>query len=390
MNIELVIHTDDEQVCELCTDYWRLADKKMFTCKLSELSEKHNLPAADIRRLVNRNSTAFSCKLSCIKCGVPYSFKSRTDYLDSWRTHAITHWICDTCDEVQKKEKAVLREKKKHLKYDILCEFYQGECADGLTIAEISFSDAVYLLSVIRTGASEDLSHIVPHEYYEIPLSPSKDFDREILLQLYHDYALSIHPHSNQETITIVNKDPTSFRFDPLGVHWLLPISDEQRPEHIVKELERLLPSKEWPATRASEVNALRTRIALEESLQYLRYVLSEHGFNFTIGEKTIQVVKSLLNEFSVAQIYNFCWRAAKDAASFYMRKYVSKQHAANTVTGSIKRMSEKSLAEGWEVKSFRRNFDLPQCMVSQVLYNTTLKIGDSGFNRPVPKGKKK
>jgi hypothetical protein len=48
--------------------------------------------------------------------------------------------------------------------------------------------------------------------------------------------------------------------------------------------------------------------------------------------------------------------------------------------------MAERALAEEWEVKPYGRNFNVPQCMVSQVLYNTTLRIGEAGFDQPVPK----
>ena len=348
MSLVLEIHTKDEQVRELCIDYWRLTDNKTFTCKLSELSKRHNLSAAAIRKLVNSNCTAFSEKFSCINCGASRPFKSRTDYTENSRYYSWDSWVCDTCFTVQKEENARLQEQQE--------------------------------------GASEDLSYIAPHKYYETPLSPCQDFDLEILMQLYRAGTLCIHPDSGREAIELVEEDPSSFHFYPLCVHWLLPLSEEENAAHIVEELERVLPSKEWPAAWSSEVNALRTRMALEESLQYLRFVLSEHRFDFTVGEKTIQVVKSLLNEFSVAQIYNFSWRAAKDAAAFYMRKHVSKQHAANTVPGSIQRLSERALAEGWEMKPYGRNFNVPQCMVSQVLYNTTLRIGDAGFDCPVPK----
>jgi hypothetical protein len=83
-----------------------------------------------------------------------------------------------------------------------------------------------------------------------------------------------------------------------------------------------------------------------------------------------------------VAQICNFIWRAAKDAAAFYVREAVSKQHAANTVIGAIQRYGERAKAEGWDIKPYRRNFDCPQSMVSEVLFNAVLRIGDDGFNR--------
>jgi len=385
MKLELEIHTDDERTRELCSRYWQLADGKTFAFKLSELSREYKLTAAAIRKLVNDSSTAFSAKFSCVQCGAPRPFKSRTDYTENSRYYSWHSWVCDTCVEIEREEQARLREQEEQRRYDLVNDEYQSKRGEGLTVTELSFADAIYLLSVIRTGGSEDLTYIVPHEYYEIPLSPCHDYDLEILRQLYYSGALCIHPQSRKDTIEFVDDSPSSFRFYPLRVHWVLPLPDEQKPAQIVQELETVLSSKEWPDAWAAEVNDLRTRVALEESLQYLRYVMGEHGFDFTAGEKTRHVVRSLLNTFSVAQIYNFSWRAAKDAAAFYMRKDVSKQHAANTVPGSIQRMSERAIAEGWEVKPYGRNFKVPQSMVSQVLYNTTLRIGDAGFDQPVP-----
>jgi len=277
-------------------------------------------------------------------------------------------------------------QKAQREKYDLISKDYLSHCKDGLDVTEMSFSQAVYLLSVIRSGASEDLEYIVPRKYYESPLSPCESYDEEILMQLYRAELLFVHPGSKNDNVIVIKGDPPSFEFYPLGVHWLIHQVDLKKPEKTIEELEKILSAKKWPAPWSSEVNALRTRIALEESLQYLRYVMSEHGFNFTVGEKTTQIVKSLLNDLSVSQTYNFCWRAAKDAAAFYLRSRVPRQQAANIVPGSIQRMFERAAVEGWDVRPFQRNFNVLQCMVSQVLYNTTLKIGDEGFNRPVPR----
>lgn len=385
MKLELKLHTDDEASRELCIRYWQLAEGKTFAFKLSELSQESHLSSAAIRKLVNDSSTAFCSKLSCAQCGAPRPFTSRTDYTQHSYSYAWHSWVCETCLEIEREEQVRVREEDEQRRYDLVNDEYLGKCEEGLTITDLSFSDAVYLLSVIRTGGSEDLTFIAPREYYEIPLSPCQDYDHEILLQLYHSDALCIHPQSREDAIELVDDDPSSFRFYSLRVHWLIPLSNAQKPAQIVQDLETILSSKEWPPAWTSEVNGLRARVALEESLQYLRHVMGEHGFDFTPGEKTRHVVSSLLSRFSVAQIYNFSWRAAKDAAAFYMRKDISKKHAANTVPGAIQRMSEKAIAEGWDIKLYGRNFKVPQSMVSQVLYNTTLQIGDAGFNQPVP-----
>ncbi len=59
--------------------------------------------------------------------------------------------------------------------------------------------------------------------------------------------------------------------------------------------------------------------------------------------------------------------------------------HAANTVPGSIQRMTEKAIAEGWDVKPFRRDFRAPQSVLSQVLFTKVLKLPDGGFSTVPP-----
>ena len=65
-------------------------------------------------------------------------------------------------------------------------------------------------------------------------------------------------------------------------------------------------------------------------------------------------ILKSVLNDFSIGQAYNFIWRAARDAAAFYVREGTSKTHAANIVPGAIQRMGERALSEGWDFLSER------------------------------------
>jgi hypothetical protein len=151
----------------------------------------------------------------------------------------------------------------------------------------------------------------------------------------------------------------------------------------MVDELETIFRTMEWPENWLNHQVALWRKIALEECLQYLDIALTEHGFSFNPGEKTYQVFKNLLEDHSVAQAYNLIWRAVKDAAAFYMRERVSKNHAANTVVGSIQRQLDPARAEEWEIRHFRRDRRCPQSAISQVFFDIVLQIGEEGFNRP-------
>jgi hypothetical protein len=191
-----------------------------------------------------------------------------------------------------------------------------------------------------------------------------------------------VHPNSDIYAFNFEGEECKSFNLDK--VFWVLPRGGNGvSAQQFIADTEDLLKTEEWPAGWCEEAYILWKRIALEECLQYLEMVLEEHKLPFNPGEKTNLMFSHVLEKYSVAQAYNFIWRAAKDAAAFYQRGGVNKQHAANTVVGAIQRQAERALSEGWEVKAYHRDFRCPQSMISQVLFNTSLQIGDIGFTQP-------
>jgi hypothetical protein len=52
----------------------------------------------------------------------------------------------------------------------------------------------------------------------------------------------------------------------------------------------------------------------------------------------------------------------------------------------NIQRLYEQAIANNWDVKQFRRNYDRPQSVISQVVFNTCLKTDDGGFSLPLHK----
>lgn len=113
--------------------------------------------------------------------------------------------------------------------------------------------------------------------------------------------------------------------------------------------------------------------VQLQECLAFLTVKLAEHQLDFSPEEKTQHILTQRLETFSVAPTYNFIWRAARDAAAYYMRSHVSKKQAANTVVRSISRSLEQALAHDWDVKAFSRNYDLPLSSLSHIIFNTLL-----------------
>lgn len=210
-------------------------------------------------------------------------------------------------------------------------------------------------------------------------------------------------PESSPLDAFVFERDPETdeIRVDqyyPFRVVWrLLEPEDESTgeelalPPRIFSELEEVFDSvSPWPPLWAivweeDDWRALWKEISLQECLSYLELVLGEHGLPFRAGDKTNFVLGNVLESFSVAQVWGMIWRAGRDAAAFYMRRGSTREHAANTVVGSIQRQAERALAEGWDLQSFRRDRRLPRSVLSEVFFGKALRTGDGGFTHVIP-----
>lgn len=239
----------------------------------------------------------------------------------------------------------------------------------------------VYLLAVIRGAASEDLSYVIPLDKLKERLAPTPELEHEMLLELYRERLLFIHPGSPKEAFVLTE---SPWQFYSRDVFWALPIGKGGETLEPLEGLERTVRENDFPDQWEEDALELWKKIALHECLEYLTLTMEQHNLPAKPGPKTHSTLSSLLYEFSVAQIYSFIWRAAKDAAAFYMREGTTKSHAANTVVGAIQRQADSAKARGWIPREFRRNFDAPQSMLSRVLFGAFLGAGDSGFSTPL------
>ena len=140
----------------------------------------------------------------------------------------------------------------------------------------------------------------------------------------------------------------------------------------------------EFVESSYDELIELCKEVSLHETFAFLEHMAKEHNLPIEIGEKTQLVLVRVLENYTVAQTYNFIWRACKNAAAFSTKSGITLQHAANTIPGSIERYMLKAMDNGWEITPYKRNYNLRQSIVSQVLFGTLLHTDDGGFNKPL------
>jgi len=386
MSIHIEIYPDvDEHVAIICRKYWELDPSHKFVFSLAELAKEFGMTSSKVSSLVGKSCIVYWTLLKCLSCGCDYPVDSRTEFNRIFGTHG-SNWKCPICSDAEKKAARLEAEQataglQARIKAD--CDLSKRKPID---VFSLSLEQAVYLLTVIRGGASEDISHIKPLDSLEEPLATSQELEREIVMSLYGDGLLHIHPGS---PISAFEDGSPNWRFYHRKVFWAPPIGEGMESFEVLNDLEEMARDRIFPMGWESEVMPLWQKIALNECLEYLDLSMEKHGLPANPGPKTHSTLSTLLHTFSVSQMYSLIWRAAKDAAAFYLRERVPKMHAANTVVGAIQRQADTARAKGWLVSSYGRNFNCPQSLLSRVLFGSFLQIGDAGFTTPLSQASK-
>lgn len=380
--LEIEFLTEDEELRDLCRQYWAQAETGEFTHRVSAIGALLNIRASEVTSRVGSSCGALCRDFRCSQCGTARRFKSRAEFAGVLRSDTSLPWTCSPCKDATRVKALELRDREARLRRELLASHLAEATRSGLTIDRLSLTDLVYLVSVLRAGGTEDMSAVRSLNRLTSRLSPTRTLDIEIVTTLYKRGIVCIHPESAAEAIVIEDGAFTSYY--PMKVDWVLPLRDPT-PAKFLEALEAILSNHGRRAEWRSEAAELHRTIALNECLEYLQLALAQHQLEAPLGEKTIGVLRFALERFSVAQVYSYIWRAAKDAAAFRVRTHSTRDHAANTTPGAIQRMVERAIANNWKPDGFKRNFDAPQTVVSHVLFTLALRLPDGGFATVVP-----
>ena len=280
-------------------------------------------------------------------------------------------------EELRKNEEKVINERKRQ----VILETYSSESRVPINIAELSIKDKLYICSLLRTTLDEDLSTLEPVSSSHLKLAPTQEYMNRIISYLRNIDILIFSPDTPLDSVVVENDKIISYY--PLNARFKVNI-DLDEYEGLIQYLLNL----DDVESIDDEVKiSLWEEIGLNEVLEYLYARMEEYNLPVEyIGDKTISSIKKALDEYSVSQVFNFIWRAVKNAAAFYQKGQVSKKHAVNTISGNILRSSEKAKAEGWEIKGYGRDYNYPQSIISEVFFNNILKIGELGFTSVIAK----
>lgn len=368
--MEYDLGISEEPYATACKMYWQTDEHGFFVYKVSEIAKATGLTQPKINETVTEFTRAYSDQTFCVDCEKPYVYKNRTDYQNFEEGK---NWCCESC------LKAIAVDEVKHKRFELTSRYIRLS-EEGFQPLEMSFELMAKLMALLKHSASEEMTTIQPiRENKDDPFSPNEGYSRSIISELLSNNAITFDPQSNMDRI-IFNEDE-SISYYPFDIHWLVPLGpDYSTLGEFYISLEEQLPEM----LRIEGAEELIAELCMQECLAYLEHILTEHRLPFKPGEKTRLVLEKGLQHFCVSQMYAIIWSTGNNTASYYMRSNISKQQAANSVVSRIDGYMDRALAENWDVKSYRRLFNLPQSALSRLVFNNLLGTSDGGFNLPL------
>lgn len=240
----------------------------------------------------------------------------------------------------------------------------------------ISFENKVYLGAICRVLLKENLYELYKFTQYYPKITPSEKFLKHIYKSLTKENILTVSPFSSIDAF-VEDYEDFPHQYYIYEVEYCLNISFDNKNDQV---FDVILNPDYYSEKLSKEAFVLWKKIAIEECIEYLLYQLKKVGFVFSPGDKTYKVFDSILNDFSVAQVYGIIWKSVAEASRLYLEKRISKSHAANSVIGSCERYADRAKINNWDLFAYKRIPDLPQSILSEFFFYKVLKIGDQGF----------
>jgi hypothetical protein len=404
--LELKVLTEDARLIELARLYWELdREEKRFPHQLKELAPRFSVPANKILDTVLESCVASSPTIACETCGNPRSYKSRSDYSEAQRHYRrYGSWQCWDCyreeegrrreDERRRRELAeqqalALRRQHKEL---IEKAYTRHEGRDYLLPTELSLTSAVYLLSSMKTGGPVRTRR--PHSFWEPPtggveepdvlspriirnISPTKAFDEEILDRLKVRGLVAVSPESEPEAFEFY--DDSIVGYDSEKVLWqILPdVPADERPPFVRQVEERLgrREHKNWH----DEWHRLWKKIAVAECIQFLACTLNDCGYSYTPDAEASDLFSSLIDNYSLAQVFRQIDKATRDFADFARQQRWPMR--AGRAVEQVRSNVEYYRSQGWEIYAFHFRPTSPaRSVISNIFFDTVLGVGEDYF----------
>lgn len=308
----------------------------------------------------------------------PKSGNSNFPYCQFCKHRDFLSCSCENCVQKLREKNEVELQKMK----SIIRKTHHEKRYKQLKENDLTLENKLYLAVLLRGGLTECLTQIKPLISITEPLTPTSNWNLILVTSLASKGI--IVPHWDSDPSAFI--DPENFPHTYFNEYVIFRLNLEAFDDNYSNMIQRLLyPSVEQFFSDSTFCIEMWNKISLNESIEYLIYSLEKVGFDFNPGKKTIQVFEHLLRHYSVSQIYCIIYGAIAKSTKLYQEKKLSKSRAANTVITFCESHGEIAISKGWKISKYRRNYDLPESLLSRIFFTSILNIANLGFHKKPP-----
>ena len=343
----------------------------------SQKTGKNDVEKTRQKKVAPDSETSFFCEAVCCACGKKETICGQASVRRAKRIGS--KWQCQECLTAQR-EKAVRKETDNNIAYrSVILKTYGNIEITQIHPDSLDLTTAIYLLGFIEVLKK----HIHANEGLQLnaigeELAPTRQLGLEMLIRLHRKGLISVHPNSPVDAFRGLHAE--HIRYD--RVNWFIAgyqtigeLNDlEQRVVACTLSMEG---TAEWVDVTFD----LWIKIAFAECWQFFHLYLGLHDIKFYPGEKSKETIRALLVKYPASTVCTFIWEAVRDTASYAKKnKNVPKDKAYNSIVKSIEYHVNRAQIQKVTVMPRKRDYRCPQTMLSKVLFDTVLGIGEEGY----------
>lgn len=264
-----------------------------------------------------------------------------------------------------------MEKEKTESKQDLINTFYPWN-QQKIEYHTLNITTKLYLSALIYAWLSENYNYTIPLSDLLIPLSPSLEYDKKILNYLIEKRVINASPLSDSSAFNFDYENYYINGFYSHKVKYDVNIWKED-----IKKL--LFPKNEINNYSINTLFLIYKELWLEECKQDLINNFNKISFPYKIWNKTEDILKFMLEHFSIAQVHNMIWTKSTHALRYYETHDISRRQAANSIVKGLQNYTDTAINENYSIKTSYRTS--PISWLSYCLSNKYLKEWEKLFN---------
>lgn len=321
-----------------------------------------------LRKVKRRSETSPSKERECSNC--------------KHVTNSYSLCYCERCKQIRAEKLMIEKmefERIKQKKNDLM-NSYSKEI-EKVDESYLNLKSLINLGVLLRYCISEDYQYIKPFEKKDFPMTPYIERERDIYHDLIDNKIITPIPDKDMlDNVDLIDGDENNFSFDFYKMKYSLNINSKSTKFELIEQF--ISPNTDR-ITQKYYPYALELwrAVAKEEVREYLVMTIEKMRiFDIKIGEKTDRILAKLTNNFSTNKIHYIIWKVKKDVTDRAYEYRLTQEKMFDLFISGIENYSERIIANKWEI-NYKFNRSAPQSMLSKLVFNHILKIGENGFN---------